>query len=280
MKNATTNMRSVLVLLIFAFAALSASSAAMAEDKNKEQVRRMQQKISSLEGEKSKIVQEKSELEGKLNEVSGQVGRAKRNAEAANRKAAQLEKSLKEAEDAKTELSAKLAATEQQLAETGKTLESTTTTLHETQSEKRQLEANLAQRNQEYSACTAMNESLHRLGADLLKQYQDKSCFVSMMQKEPFTQLKSVGIENQVEEYREKLDEQVVDQQAEEKKRLALLKEQAQKPKQEEAPVSSDGKAGAKVADRQKVMEQGELDEASKKVKEFFTDVFSSEGWF
>lgn len=288
MKYAKTNQRPGPAILILAFMALTASLPAMAAgDKNKEQARRMQQKISSLEGEKSKLAQEKSDLEGKLNEVSGQIGRTKRNAEAANRKVAQLEKSLKETEDAKTELAAKLATTEQQLAETGKILESTTAALRDTKSEKKQLEENLSQRNQEYSTCTAKNESLHRLGVDLLKQYQNKSCFASMMQNEPLTQLKSVGIENQVEEYREKLDEQAVDEQAKEKQRLAQLKVETQKQEEQSLlsshamnAVSSDNNANAQVADRQKLKEQNELDEASKKMKEFFTGVFSSEGWF
>jgi len=52
-----------------------------------------------------------------------------------------------------------------------------------------------------FSACTTKNESLHRLGVALIKQYEEKSCLGSVLQREPLTQLKSVDVENMVDEF-------------------------------------------------------------------------------
>jgi len=47
---------------------------------------------------------------------------------------------------------------------------------------------------------------MYKLGNDLLNKYEEKSCFSSVLQAEPFTGLKRAQIEKMIEEDREKLD--------------------------------------------------------------------------
>ena len=188
-------------LLILVLAA--SAGQAFASDRKDSQSRKLLQRINSLEQEKAQLSQANSQLEDQVKSVTEQLNQARQNAEAANRKGASLEKALKAADDEKAELSGKLAQSEQQLNETSEIL-------HTTQEARDRLQSSLDEHLQELSACTAKNESLHRVGTELIKQYEEKSCLTTILQKEPLTQLKSAEAENMLEEYRDKLDQELI----------------------------------------------------------------------
>ena len=250
----------------------AAGSAIAANDKKdgKDQTRRLLQKISALE-------QAKSRMEGQLKETSEQFELAKQGAATASRKGASLGKALKTAEDEKAELVAKLAQAEQKLSETAETLRLT-------QEARGQLETSLSERTQEFSACTTKNESLHRVGVDLIKQYQEKGCLSSLLQKEPLTQLKSAEAENMIEEYREKLDQEAMSQPLEERQQPPPQKGEAQKVEaqkveaqkvetQEASPEKIEQqKTAPEKTETVKARQQSTLDRITRKVKQFFND--------
>lgn len=245
-----------------ALVSVTVPAAAANEKKDgKDLTRRLQQKISALEQENSQLVQEKSQLEGQLNH-------AKQSIELANRKGSSLDKALKVAESDKAELAEKLVKTEQKLAETAETLR----LIQET---KNQLDANLSTRNQELSACTTKNESLHRLGVELIKQYQEKSCLSSVLQKEPLTQLKSAEVENMVDEYREKLDQELVNQQLAgyQKPQQQKIEEQQAEQERAEREKIEQMKAEQEKAESLKSNQQNILDRMTHRAKQFFDDV-------
>lgn len=261
LKASRLGMASLLVVALVS----AAGSAVAANDKKdgKEQARRLQQKINALEQEKSQLVQAKSQLEGQLKETIEQLNHVKQSAEASNRKGSSLGKALKAAEGDKTELADKLAKSEQKLVETAETL-------RQTQESRSKLEASLSARTQEYSACTTKNESLYRVGVALIKQYEEKGCLSSLLQKEPLTQLKSVEAENMLEEYREKLDQELVNQPLEESQKLAQQKAEQEKAKQLKAEQE---KAEQLKAAQLKAKQQNSLDRMTRKVKKFFKDL-------
>ena len=235
----------------------AAGSAIAASDKKdgKDQTRRLLQKINALE-------QAKSQMEGQLKETSEQLDRAKQGAATTSRKGASLGKALKTAEDDKAELAAKLAQAEQKLTENAETLRLT-------QEFRDQLETSLSERTQEFSACTTKNESLHRVGVDLIKQYQEKGCLSSLLQKEPLTQLKSAEAENMIEEYREKLDQETMNQQLEERQQPPQQKVEAQEASPEKIEQQ---KTAPEKTETVKARQQSTLDRITRKVKQFFED--------
>jgi hypothetical protein len=280
-KSRFASFTSNLPLLLLVVTAMQLNSVYAADEKKegKEQARRLQQKVNAIEQEKSQLLQSKTQLEGQLKDSSEKFSRAKRSADAANRKISELEKTLQEAETVKTEQAAKLVTTEQKLAETEKLLAETSTTLHQTQIAKSQLESSLTKKSEEFTACTVKNESLHRLGGVLIKQYQEKSCLNSLLAKEPLTQLKKVEVENMVDEYREKIDQELV-----EKNQTARLDSMRQKREEEFAALHTiraqqeeQELAEKKEAVRAKNRQQNDLDQLSRKVKAFFADGFE---WF
>lgn len=86
-------------------------------------------------------------------------------------------------------------------------LQETSQTLNHTQTEKQQLEDTRVAQAKQIEICSANNAKLVQVNSELLEHYNRKGVWDSMVQREPFTGLKQVEIENLMEEYRAKLDE-------------------------------------------------------------------------
>ncbi len=251
---------------------LSGTAVAANKDDGKEQARRFQQKIRALEQEKAQLLQDKLELDGKVKESSAQIDHAKRNADAATRKGSALDRELKVAEEEKAALTDKLAKSEQKLAETQATLETTAATLRQTQELKSQLDASLAQRNQEFTVCSAKNDNLYKLGLTMGKQCEEKGFLSGLLSKEPLTQLKRVEDENSLEEYRDKLDQSLMEQTPEERQKIVREKAEAEKAAQErlERQQARKLKAEQEQAASVSTKEQRSLDRWARKAKDMF----------
>jgi chromosome segregation ATPase len=186
--------------------------------KDQTQMRRLQQQLRVTEQEKVKLAQQltqqKAEAENQLKEAQSRAIDARRRSETMSGRNGTLSKeveAIKARHDAikaefealaaasKTEhaaLSAKLADTERRLAEQRSAFEA----------EKQQFETVTAQNKNTLSGCQARNDSLYKLGNELLDRYEKKSCVTAVLQAEPFTGLKRAQVEKVIEEYREKLD--------------------------------------------------------------------------
>lgn len=183
------------------------AEAADAKKAAREQVKRLQQMQRKLEQDNIQITQEKTVLDVQVKELQGKLGTTQRGAENAAHRSAALGKELKTVAVAKQELELKLAESEKKLADKDEVL-------RRSESANRQLETTLAQRATTLSACEAKNDAMHKDSLEILDKYQKKGCGSSLLQKEPFTQLKQVEIENYVETERDKLDQQTLDKAA------------------------------------------------------------------
>jgi chromosome segregation ATPase len=61
-----------------------------------------------------------------------------------------------------------------------------------------------------FNVCYGNNKQLLELNRELLERYQNKGVFAAMRQKEPFTGLSQVEVENLVQDYRYKIDDLTV----------------------------------------------------------------------
>lgn len=266
-------MRAIVWMSLSCCALLLATPADAAS--GKDQVRRLQQRLSALEQEKGQLLQEKSELDGKLKESTGQIVHAKQGAEVANRKLVSLEAKLRTSEQEKSDLAHKVEALEEKRAATGKELAETAASLRQEQQVRAQVEANLGQRNKDYASCVTRNESLHRTGLSLLKDYEEKTCTTSVLQGEPLTQLKRVSLENALEDYRQKLDAQRIGDAAAERRQAAEQKEEARR---QEALREAREKAQAVIAEQavekqKRKREQHLINDVTREVTGFFEDI-------
>ena len=179
--------------------------AASANDKNvkkeRQAVRRMQQQLNEMQQQKSLLDQEKTTLEETLKNVSNETESHKRAAASAAARASRLEKDSEAAYREKAELSVQLQEAQKQN--------------QELDGQRKQLEQDLknkavalAKEGEQRNLCETNNGELYRIGRELVNWYADKGPLNAILEAEPFTGMKSVEMENLLENYREKLEAQ------------------------------------------------------------------------
>ena len=186
--------------LLIVIAALAGTAQAQSARQGNDGLARMQAAMQQLSAERTTLQGEKTRLETRV---------------------AELEKQLAAAQDENKSVSAQLTrsqAAEQQATANGEALNErlkqahdrtdelvshfreTATTLQQTERERGELQ-------QQLDVCTQRNVALYGVGMEVLDRYESKGFWSVMKQKEPFTQLKRVEIENLAEDYRQRLDD-------------------------------------------------------------------------
>lgn len=167
------------------------------------QMQQLQQKAQEAEAAKAKVEGDKSALDKQLREQTQQVARLK----GALPKALE---SLKASEAARAELATTVAALEKQLAEQKATHEAALAVAQRSTKQRDEQQAQLQRQHDAQLAqvgeCTAKNERLVRMSAELLDRYRNKSVSDVMKQRDPVLGLGDVQMFNLVQEYRDKAD--------------------------------------------------------------------------
>jgi chromosome segregation ATPase len=183
----------------------SASAAGSAIDRNvrkeRQMLRRMQQQLNEMQQQKSTLDQEKAALEETLKNAGKETESHKKSAASAAAKASRLEKDIEAASREKAELSAQLKEAQkqnQELALQRKQLEQ----------DLKVKSASLAKEGEQRNLCETNNGELYRIGRELVDWYTSKGPLSAILEAEPFTGVKSVEMENLLENYREKLETQ------------------------------------------------------------------------
>jgi len=182
---------------------MAVQPAIAAEKKDKaasEAQRRVAMIKQQLEAEKAELQvsfeKEKTELQGRM-EQSEKAGSTLK------RHNVELKQELETLRKEKAELEAAKLLTETMLAEAQRDLNSN-------DEQRKELSKLLVLRDQSLAACNEKNARLHEYGLDLVKIYERPSLFKEVIRTEPFTQIKRVELENILQGYRDKLDEQQV----------------------------------------------------------------------
>lgn len=169
------------------------------EKRERQALRRMQQQLSEMQQQKSNVEQEKAGLEDTLKKVQGDAESLKRASSSATAKASRLEKDVEIANKEKADLRA-------QLAEAHKRSEELLGQRKQLEQDLKKTGGALAKQNEFRQLCETHNEELYRVGRELIDWYSGKGSLRAFMEAEPFTQLKSVEMENLLENYRDKLE--------------------------------------------------------------------------
>lgn len=217
-----SKMQKLVLGILLAILVVQPVAAAGKKDKAaREAQRRMAQMKQQMEAEKAELQagfdKEKAGLLGKVEQSEKAAGALKGSLGAAKRRNADLTAELEKLRKEKSELEALKLRTEATLTETRTTLESTRKTLAEAQrdlksneAQRKDLSRSLTQRDQWIAVCSEKNTRLHEFGLQLVRIYDKPSTYEAVMRTEPFFQIKRVELENILQDYRDKLDEQKV----------------------------------------------------------------------
>lgn len=172
------------------------------------QLQQVQGQVSSLEQEKAQLGKERDQARKDAKAAHGRLRKSERSLAEEKARGEQMAKELEGARQDLAATRARLNDTEGKLADTAKTLLQTQQTLARTEADKRGLEGVKVRQEKEIALCEGKNLKLYQTGRELMTRFEQKTCNEILAQKEPFFGLKRVEVENLLEEYRDKLDEQ------------------------------------------------------------------------
>ncbi|MBK7665145.1 MAG: hypothetical protein IPJ21_16680 [Sterolibacteriaceae bacterium] len=213
-------LQALAVLVVLAVANPLPPAAVAADrraDAMREQVRRVQQAQRKAEADRAALEQEKESLqkdklaaEQALKKSSAESAAIRRTLAGSRQQEESLRQEIEAARKESRMLTDKLADANKHLAETATALHATEQKLAATEGERGALTASLDDQRAATQSCEAKNLKLYEYGRDMLERYQSKGMWATLAQKEPFTGIGRVEIENLLEEYREKLANQRV----------------------------------------------------------------------
>lgn len=173
--------------------------------RERQAVRRVQQQLNEAQQQKLALEQEKKGLEEELKKNHDEAESQKRSAVRAAARVSRYEKDIEAANKEKTGLHAQLDAA-------GKQNEELSGQRKQLEQDLKQTTAALAKQTEQRKLCETKNGELYRIGLELVGWYNNKGAFNAILEAEPFTRMKSIEMENLLEDYRDKLEGQRLEQ--------------------------------------------------------------------
>jgi chromosome segregation ATPase len=189
----------IAVLLGICGSAYAAESDVRAS-REREMLRRTQEALRESQAENAELTAQKAAAEKqadeKLKSAATELDSARKASKSAQSK---LREQQENAASAQSDLMRKLADANRQIAALTSQQQDAAKELKRTQQD---LDASKAST----ASCEAKNLKLYQYSEELMRRYQKKGVWAALAQKEPMTGIKEVGVENVLQEYRDKLD--------------------------------------------------------------------------
>lgn len=190
-----------LIAVSYSGPAIATATATKDQKRERQALRRMQQQLTEIQQQKSAVDQEKTVLEDALKKTQNEIDVHKRSTASAAAKAHLLEKEIETASSEKAELRARLD-------EAAKQNQAVSAQRDQLEQDLKTTASVLAKENEQRKLCETNNAALYGIGRELVDWYGRKGAFHAILEAEPFTRMKSVEMENLLENYREKLEGQ------------------------------------------------------------------------
>ena len=208
----------VSILLTTSFLAnpvLAAEKKDKASRRAQQMVQQIQQEKAQLQAQLDQELQAKAAMEADLAKAQTENVAIKSKLSAANVKIDGLEVNLKEMTAERLAFEAKLMKTQIELQATKTALneldvkyQGTVYDLKVNEQQRANLTATSLQKTKLIDACVAKNNKLYDYGLELVKLYENPTDYKKVVLTEPFSQLKRVQLENILQDYNDKIDEQ------------------------------------------------------------------------
>lgn len=195
--------------LLIAWGALGTAAAAddSKNSREREMLRRAQEALRQSQTESSALAQGKTDAEQKLKAAGAQLDTLRNSSKSEQ---AGLRAKLKAAADSEAGLTSQLESARQQLAALSAKQTETARMLNERETLLKRVQSDLDASRTAGSSCEAKNVKLYEYSQELVRSYENKGVWTAMRQKEPVTGIGGVGMENLLQEYREKAASQRV----------------------------------------------------------------------
>jgi chromosome segregation ATPase len=174
-------------------------------------------------GASAALMQQMQELASERTALQEELARTKKELEGVRKERDDLKKA-QQAVDQRAKVSAaalsqstsQKAAAEQELTQYKAKMQELIVKFRETVTTMRQIEADgasakqtLAQRDQQLKVCTERNAALYKLNGDILTHWEHESAFSRASRIEGFTKIKRVELENMMDDYHDRAEDQL-----------------------------------------------------------------------
>lgn len=164
--------------------------------------------IQQLGSERTRLSAENAKLKKQLKDAEKELKQLKQDEAKVNKELSVTQAKLNDKTVFSQKLSERLNQAKNKLDELVARFRETITNLRQVENESAQQAQQIVQLNEELKSCATNNIALSELGYEMLDKYENKGFFDQVAQNEPFTQLKKVQIENLVDEYKYKIEDQ------------------------------------------------------------------------
>jgi chromosome segregation ATPase len=165
------------------------------------------QQYQQIVTERSQLQADHDKLKKELDDTKKQLESAKRELAASKAATGTAASQLAFAQSAGQTTSQTLEQTKTRLQELVSRFRDTAVTLRGVESERAQLQQQLAQSKEAFDRCAERNYQLYQVDNAVLERYEHQGVFSRLAQAEPFTRIKRTQIENFVDEYRTRAEE-------------------------------------------------------------------------
>lgn len=205
-------LRTALVALLLAAPVSGAlAQGAREDDPARRAIMKAQALLKRVAAEKAALEQQNLELQAAQRKVEKALA-------ASEQRLAETEQALEQAKARGASLEATLGRTEatldstrERLEDTRQRLGETTRFLRRTLNEKQQVvldtAATIDLQSREMLDCEAKNVALFEANAELMQAYEDKDALDALLQREKFTGIRQVAVENLLQEYQFKIED-------------------------------------------------------------------------
>lgn len=190
----------VLLLLLSARALAQTERSGNADARVMQQIQQLSSERASLQAENAKLKQDVEQLKKDLQKATSEKRAAENRAKALLVNASRGDSSSKQAEE-------QLERARGQLQELVMKFRETANTLRDVETDRSGIKLQLANSERETKTCVDRNAGLYNLNVEILDRMDSRGFWAGVGEREPFTRLARVKLENLIDDYKYRADE-------------------------------------------------------------------------
>lgn len=205
MKHSTRSLLIVACMaLAVAFSLHAHAQSARTASPNAQVMQQMQQ----LAAERTKLMADNARLQSELDAARKERDELKKKQGAGDARLQNSQVAAARAERSNETLKADLEREKTRMAELVAKFRETIGNLRDVETDRGAVKASLAQRDSELKSCNERNQALYDLNGEILARLESRGSFSAASTLEPFTRLKRIELENLMDGYQTRADEQ------------------------------------------------------------------------
>ena len=168
---------------------------------------RVLQQLQQITGEKTALQAENAKLKQDVEQLRKDLAGTTAAKNAAESKAKNLQANASRGDQSGKQAEEQLERTRGQLQELVTKFRETAQTLRDVETDRATAKTELAAQQRDFKACVDRSAGLYNLNAEILDKMENRGFWSSIAEREPFTKIKRVELENLIDDYRYRADE-------------------------------------------------------------------------